>query len=212
MKQLLIDQDVEYPIPITTPAYPLEADLIKFQFGKWRAHALVAPYKACILGGSESDNQAIKHLLDRSFGGELHLGYSSFLLQVLTSKLDAFGRMGMEDQASPCRILSTTTLGRGTWGEATIAGEFGEFLHHCSTTLSTEVMAGWFYSEGKVSTYSYTFANRSLRVYSGGPVVGSLFLGHVQILSNSFTNLLDLPEFDIDVELLHFVSPVSIPE
>jgi hypothetical protein len=206
LKRLLQDQGVVYPVPVINPVYPPEADVIKFQFDKWGAQARVASYKACILGGSDSDNQAMKYLLERHFGGNLSLGYSSFLLQVLASKLDAFGRLGMVDGVSPCRILSTTSLERGISGEVITTGDFGEFLLFCSTTASTGVMAGWFDCQGKMSTFSYTFENRSLRVYSIGGGVNPLFQGYVQVLMDSLTNILDLPAYDIDVELLHFVS------
>jgi hypothetical protein len=116
VKQLLLDQDVVYPVPVIDPVYPPEADVIKFQFDKWGAQARVASYKACILGGSASDNLAMKYLLERRFGRDLSLGYSSPLIQVLASKLDAFGRLGMVDGVSPCRILSTSCLGRGDRG------------------------------------------------------------------------------------------------
>jgi len=206
MQRILRDQAVQYPIPDIAPAYPPEADFIKFQFNKWGAQARVASYKACILGGSDSDNLAMKYLLDQRFGGNLSLGYSSPLIQVLASKLDAFGRLGKVDGVSPCRILSTSSLGRGDRA-GVITREFGEFLTFCSTTRSTEVMAGWFDCQGKISTYSYTFENRYLRVYTTGGGVDPTFQTYVQVILDCFTIILDLPPFDIDLELLHFVSP-----
>jgi len=208
MRRILRDQAVQYPIPDIAPAYPPEADFIKFQFNIWGAQARIASYKACILGGSDSDNLAMKYLLDQRFGGNTSLGYSSPLIQVLASKLDAFGRLGMVEGVSPCRILSTSCLGRGDRA-GVITREFGEFLTFCSTTPSTEVMAGWFDCQGKMSTYSYTFKNRSLRVYTTGGGVDPLFQTYVQVILDCFTIILDLPPYDIDLELLHFVSTVQ---
>jgi len=202
MGRILREQAVPYPIPESAPAYPPEADVVKFQFDKWGAEARVASYKACILGGSDSDNRAMKCLLDRKFGGNLSLAYSSFLLQVLASKLDAFGRLGMVDRVSPCRILSTNSLERGV-----IDRDFGELLAFCSRTPSTKVMAGWFDCQGKVSTYSYNFENRSLKIYNTGGGVYPLFQTYVQVLLDCFTIILELPPYDIDLELLHLVSP-----
>jgi len=202
MGRILREQAVPYPIPDSAPAYPPEADVVKFQFDKWGAEARVASYKACILGGSDSDNRAMKCLLDRQFGGNLSLEYSSFLLQVLASKLDAFGRLGMVDGVSPCRIFSINSLERSV-----IAREFGELLAFCSTTPSTEMMAGWFDCQGKVSTYSYNFESRSLKIYNTGGGVHPLFQTYVQVLLDCFTIILELPPYDIDLELLHLVSP-----
>jgi hypothetical protein len=203
MKQVLSDQNVVYPAMNINP-YPPEAVFIRFQIDQWRTQASVASYKACVLGGSESDNQAMKSLLNRSIGGQLPLDYSLSLLQVLASKLDAVGRLGLVDGVSTCRILSTSSLERGNGG--VITREFGEFLTFCSTTPSTEVMAGWFDCQGKISTYSYTFANRSLRVYNSGGGVDPLFQTHVQVILDCFTIILDLQAYDIDIELLHLVS------
>jgi hypothetical protein len=204
MKQVLSDQNVVYPAMNINP-YPPEAVFIRFQIDQWRTQASVASYKACILGGSESDNQAMKRLLNRSNGGQLPLDYSSSLLQVLASKLDAIGRLGMGDEVSACRIMSTNCLERGYMDTVTTTAEFDGFLRHCSASPSTEIMAGWFICHGKVSTYSYTFENRSLRVYSTGRVIGPRFHDYVQVLLDSLTNIMDLPEYDIDVELLHLV-------
>ena len=204
MKQVLSDQNVVYPAMNINP-YPPEAVFIRFQIDQWRTQASLASYKACILGGSASDNQAMKSLLNQSIGGQLPLDYSSSLLQVLASKLDAVGRMGMGDEVSPCRIMSTNCLEIGNMGAVITTAEFDGLLRHCSTSPSTEMMAGWFICQGKVSTYSYTFETRSLRVYSTGRVIGPRFHGYVQVLLDSLTNILDLPEYDIDVELLHLV-------
>lgn len=202
MGRILREQTVPYPNPESAPTYPPEADVVKFQFDKWGAEARVASYKACILGGSDSDARAMKCLLDRKFGGNLSLEYSSFLLQVLASKLDAFGRLGMVDRISPCRILSANSLERGV-----IDRDFGELLAFCSRTPSTKVMAGWFDCQGKVSTYSYNFENRSLKIYNTGGGVYPLFQTYVQVLLDCFTIILELPPYDIDLELLHLVSP-----
>jgi hypothetical protein len=210
MKQVLSDQNVVYPAMNINP-YPPEAVFVRFQIDQWRTQASVASYKACILGGSESDNQAMKSLLNRSIGGQLPLDYSLSLLQVLASKLDAVGRLGLVDGVSPCRIMSTNCLERGYMDAVTTTTEFDGFLRHCSASPSTEIMAGWFICHGKVSTYSYAFENRSLRVYSTGRVIGPRFHGYVQALLDSLTNILDLPEYDIDVELLHLVGAPIIP-
>jgi hypothetical protein len=191
IKQILRNQDVKYPTPTPNSAYPAEQDVIKFQFNKWEAEAAEVPYRACILGGSVSDNKAMRNLLEKKFGGGLLEEYSPTLVQVLASKLDAYGRIGME-AVSQCRILSASSLQMDRHGRATISGTFGELLLHCSATATIVKMAGWFRCQGKISTYPYHFANRLLRVYSIGCGVGEQFQGHVQVLLDSFTKLLDL--------------------
>jgi len=195
---LLKDQAVEYPTTSMDYGTLVDPMSLRIKLREWRAESTVSGYKACILGGSKSDNQAMRKVLEDDIGAEIQHRYSPLLLQVLAARLDAEGRLGTVHRRT--RIFSTDSMA----GDRNI--ELGKFLRYCSDWPSIDCVAGWFTWKDKVVTYAYEFANKVLSLITTGPNAEEHREEIVTTFEQSLCRHLGLPADSVRVKFRQEVS------
>jgi hypothetical protein len=199
-----------YPITEFEIKYLPIVKVIKSRFTSWSRLAEAKPYKACVLGGSESENQAMKRFLSKGYetAEQFDMEYSEDLMRVLAGKLDLVGRYEPARQAY-VRILSSPTLDIHG-GTVTVSDELTKMLADCRESWSIDAMAGWFQRRKRIVVYSYNFSKRTLSIYTLGREIKAKKLAKwtesIQQFQTQLANRLKLSSDQITVKNYHLVS------